>query len=81
MSDWRKGNMTSEMQAKRGCERWGLLACMAAKLAAYNPGTAINRLCQRPDLAFADLDRLDAGAYDTACSAHTIKVARPGRDG
>lgn len=55
MSDWRKGNMTSEMQAKRGCERWGLLACMAAKLAAYNLGTAINRLCQRPDLAFAIL--------------------------
>lgn len=33
--------------------RWGLLTRMAAKLAAYNVGIALNRLCQRPDLAFA----------------------------
>jgi hypothetical protein len=35
--------------------RWGLLTRMAAKLAAYNLGIAINRLCQRPDFAFATL--------------------------
>jgi hypothetical protein len=34
---------------------WGLLARVAAKIAAYNLGIAINRRCQRPDLAFATL--------------------------
>lgn len=33
----------------------GLLARIAAKLAAYNLGIAINRLVQRPDFAFATL--------------------------
>jgi hypothetical protein len=34
---------------------WGLLTRMAAKLAAYNLGIAVNRLYQRPDSAFATL--------------------------
>ena len=34
---------------------WGLLTRIAAKLAAYNLGIAINRFLQRPDFAFATL--------------------------
>ena len=35
--------------------RWGLLARVAAKLAAYNLGVRINRTLGRPDFAFATL--------------------------
>jgi hypothetical protein len=34
---------------------WGLLTRVAAKLAAYNLGIWINRVCGRPDFAFATL--------------------------
>ncbi len=35
--------------------RWGLLARVAAKMAAYNVGILLNRLSGRPDLAFPTL--------------------------
>jgi hypothetical protein len=35
--------------------RWGLLARVAAKVAAYNLGILMNRLLSRPDFAFATL--------------------------
>ncbi len=43
------------LQFPQAHTRWGLLTRIGAKVAAYNLGILINRLCGRPDLALATL--------------------------
>ena len=43
------------LQFPRAHTRWGLLTCIAGKLAAYNLGILITCTCSRPDFAFATL--------------------------